>query len=281
MLNTSLFRSTDGGKTLQRRRPGHARRPPRPVDRSRRLRARRRRQRRRRRDHLQRVGARSDVERRRTSRPRSSTTWSPRRTCRSTSAARSRTTARCACRATPAWAAASAACRRWRRTRRAAASPATSPPIATNPDVFFAGTNNGSFLTRLQPAHRRAEGGRRLSALLLRRAVEGRQGALAVDLPDHLLVRRSERALHHVAARVEVDQRRRHVGGDQRRPDAPRSEDDAGVGRPDHARHEQPGDLRDRVLAGAWQEGHQRDVGGLGRRRRAASRATAARRGRT
>ena len=38
----------------------------------------------------------------------------------------------------------------------------------------------------LQPAHRRAEGSRRLSALLLGRAVEGRQGTLAVDLPDHL-----------------------------------------------------------------------------------------------
>ena len=37
-----------------------------------------------------------------------------------------------------------------------------------------------------QPPHRRAQGSRRLPALLLRRAVEGRQGALAVDLPDHL-----------------------------------------------------------------------------------------------
>ena len=38
----------------------------------------------------------------------------------------------------------------------------------------------------LQPPHRRAEGSRRLSALLLRRAVERRQRTLAVDLPDHL-----------------------------------------------------------------------------------------------
>ena len=71
-----------------------------------------------------------------------------------------------------------------------------------------------------QPPHRRVQGSRRLSALLLRRAVEGRQGTLAVDLPDHLFLRRSERALHELAARLEDDQRRRHVGGDQRRPDA-------------------------------------------------------------
>ena len=35
------------------------------------------------------------------------------------------------------------------RIRPAAASPATSPPDPRNPDVFFAGANNGSFLTRL------------------------------------------------------------------------------------------------------------------------------------
>ena len=53
-LNTSAFRSTDGGKTLAQHRQRHARRPPRPLDRSGRLAARRARQRRRRRDHLQR-----------------------------------------------------------------------------------------------------------------------------------------------------------------------------------------------------------------------------------
>ena len=39
------------------------------------------------------------------------------------------------------------------------------------------------------------------------------------------------------------------LGQDQRRPHPPRSEDDAGLGRTDHARHEQPGDLRDGVRA--------------------------------
>ncbi len=83
-----------------------------------------------------------------------------------------------------------------------------------------------------QPPHRRVQGSRRLPALLLRRAVEGRQGALAVDLPDHLFVRRSERALHELAARVEDHQWRRHLDSDQRRPVASRSKDDAGSGGP-------------------------------------------------
>ena len=46
-------------------------------------------------------------------------------------------------------AAASAASRRSRRIRPAAESPATSRPTQRDPDVFFAGANNGSFLTRL------------------------------------------------------------------------------------------------------------------------------------
>jgi hypothetical protein len=68
---------------------------------------------------------------------------------------------------------------------------------------------------------------------------------------DHLFTRRPQRPLHLLAARLEVDQRRRQLGADQRRPHASRSEDDAGFGRADHARHEQPGNLRDGVFAGA------------------------------
>ena len=74
MLNTALFRSTDGGKTLAQHRRRHARRSPRPVDRSRRLRARHRRQRRRRRHHLQRVRPPARPGAIRISRRRSSTT---------------------------------------------------------------------------------------------------------------------------------------------------------------------------------------------------------------
>ena len=122
---------------------------------------------------------------------------------------------------------------------------------ATDPDIFFGGTNNGSFLTRL---NRRTGEFKEVGAyprFFSGEPAKRRQGALAVDLPDHLFVRRSERALHELAARVEDHQRRRHLDRDQRRSVAPRSEDDAGVGRADHARHEQPGDLRHRLLARA------------------------------
>ena len=112
-----------------------------------------------------------------------------------------------------------------------------------------------------QPAHRRVQGGRRLSAVLLRRAGQGRQGTLAVDVSDHLFLCRPQHALHQLAARLEDDQRRRHVGGDQRRPVEARPEDDGGIGRADHARHEQPGDLRHGVLARTGQEGSQPDLG--------------------
>ncbi len=74
MQNTALFRSTDGGKTIDVDRQRHARRSSRPVDRSGRLRARHRRQRRRRRHHLQRLQPRSARGAIRISRPRSSTT---------------------------------------------------------------------------------------------------------------------------------------------------------------------------------------------------------------
>ena len=116
---------------------------------------------------------------------------------------------------------------------------------------------------------RRAEGSRRLSALLLRREFLLRRRAMAMDVPDHLFSRRPERPLHLLAARVEDDQRRTNVGADQRRSHPPRSEDDAGLGRADHARHEQPGDLRDGVLARTRQDGRQRDLGRIRRRRRA------------
>ena len=74
MLNTSAFRSIDGGKTLTNIGKRHARRSPRPLDRSGRSEARRARQRRRRRGDLQRRRGRSGPGRRRISRPSSSIT---------------------------------------------------------------------------------------------------------------------------------------------------------------------------------------------------------------
>ena len=89
MQNTSLFRSTDGGKTLTYDRQRHARRLPRPVDRSRRPDAPGGRQRRRRRGHAQ---HRRQVDRRRTIPTEQFYHVITTRTCRITSAARSRTT---------------------------------------------------------------------------------------------------------------------------------------------------------------------------------------------
>ena len=76
-------------------------------------------------------------------------------------------------------------------TAPAARSPATSRPIRSNPDIFYAGGNNGSFLTRLDrrtgnvrevnPYPREFSGERR-----------ARRRALAVDVSDRLLARRSE-----------------------------------------------------------------------------------------
>ena len=67
-------------------------------------------------------------------------------------------------------AAASAASRRSRRIRPAAASPATSRPIATDPDIFFGGTNNGWFLTRFNRRTGEFKEVGAVSALLLGRA---------------------------------------------------------------------------------------------------------------
>ena len=193
-------------------RPEHARRSPRSVGRSRRSESRDRRQRRRRRDHLRHHVARAELER----------AGLPHRAvvsrdhdgapAVSTSAARSRTTARCACRATPT---------------RGGGGFGGNPPVApyqvgggepgyiathaTDPDIFFGGTNNGSFLTRL---NRRTGEFKEVGAyprFFSGEPATRRQGTLAVDLPDHLFVRRSERPLHELAARLEDDQRRRHV----------------------------------------------------------------------
>ena len=100
-------------------------------------------------------------------------------------------------------AAASAAIRRWRPTRPAAASPATSRRIATDPDVFFAGANNGSFLTRL---NRRTGELKEVGAYP--RFFSGEPSKDVKErwqwtYPIIFSLRRSERALHELAARLE------------------------------------------------------------------------------
>ena len=231
------LRAQRGHVPVERRRQDHGelrrRRLARPVDRSRRSTTHRPRERRRRRGHVQRGVGPARRGRRGTTRRRSTTTSSRRRTCRITSAARSRTAAPCACRATRTWAGAAAAvadaAARRRCTARAAPSPATSHPDPKNPDIFYRRRQQRIVPDASQSAHRQAARGGSVPAHVLGRAVERTRRALAVDLPDRLLAGRSHRALHLVTARLEDDQRRPELGPHQRRSDASRSEDD---GRP-------------------------------------------------
>ena len=141
--------------------------------------------------------------------------------------------------------------------------------IAPDPkdlDVFFAGGNNGAFLTRLNRRTGRTARSQSVPAHVLGRAVERAGRALAVDVPDRVLAGRSERALHVVAARLEDDQRRTDVGQDQRRPHAPRSEDDGPLRRADHRRHERARGLRHGVRARPGEDDVNVHVGRIGRR---------------
>ena len=152
--------------------------------------------------------------------------------------------------------------RRWRRRRAAAArapelySPGGAEPgyIAPDPlnvDIFYAGGNNGSFLTRLD---RRT--GKQREVNPYPRMFSGEPASALVErwqwtYPIIFSPADPTRALHLVAARVADDERRRQLGQDQPRPHAARSEDDGTVGRADHARHEQPRGLRDGLRARA------------------------------
>ena len=147
MLNTSAFRSTDGGKTLTNVGGGtHGDHHDLWIDP----------------DNSEHLVIANDgggavsaaagkAGRRRIFRRRSTTTWPPRSTSRSTSAARSRTAARCACRATPGRRldAAAGAARPPALYGAGGVEPGYIAPDPKDPDVFFAGGNNGSFLTRL------------------------------------------------------------------------------------------------------------------------------------
>ena len=73
-------------------------------------------------------------------------------------------------------------------------------------------------------------------------------------------------ALRHLAARLEVDQRRPELAAHQPGPDAPRSRDARAVGRPDHARPDRRRDLRDDLHARAVGRRRQRHLGRLRRR---------------
>ncbi len=105
-------------------------------------------------------------------------------------------------------------------------------PHPSDSDLFFAGTNNGSFLTRY---NRRTGELKEVGAYP--RFFSGEPSRDVKErwqwtYPIIFSYADPERALHDLAARVEVDQRRRLVGRDQRRPVAPRSEDDGDSGGP-------------------------------------------------
>ena len=156
--------------------------------------------------------------------------------------------------------------------------------IAPDPkdlDVFYAGANNGSFLTRFNRRTGELQGSRRLSALLLRRELARGRRTLAVDVSDHLLARRSERPLHLLAARVEDRPTAATAGSGSAATSPSRSEDDAGFGRADHARHEQPGDLRRRCSRSRPGKTDVNVIWAGSDDGLCTSRATAARRGRT
>ena len=143
-------------------------------------------------------------------------------------------------------------------------------PDPKDPDVFFAGANNGSFLTRL---NRRTGELQEVGAYP--RFFSGENSAQVVErwqwtypiifspVDPNVLYTSSQHVWKTTNGGQTWDR-------DQRRPHPPRSEDDAGFGRADHARHEQPRDLRDGVLAGARQDRRQYHLGGIGRRHRPA-----------
>ena len=205
VVNVRFHKSKDGGKTFTHDRHA-ARRQPRPLDRARRSAADDRGERRRRQRHHRR---RPQLDRRRTtSRPRSSTASPPTTPSPTASSARSRTTAPCA--SAIARPDGGIGVRDWEPTAGGESGHIVAKP--DDPDVVYGGSYGG-YLTMVQPPHRRVP--RRQSVARQpdgpRRGRSG--GALPVELPDPLLAARPEHALRRVAASLQVDRRRRELGG--------------------------------------------------------------------
>ena len=132
--------------------------------------------------------------------------------------------------------------------RRAAASRATSRPIRNDLELFYSGTNNGGYLDKYNRATGPAPRGEPVSLVLLGRAVQGHQGALAVDVPDHLLAG-GPKTLYVSSQRLwSTTDGGKTWNGALRRPDPPRPEDAAGVRRADHERHERSRGVRHDLL---------------------------------
>ena len=184
-------------------------------------------------------------------RPRSSTTSSRRRTCRITSAARSRTT-RTAC--VPSRRPAASDGRRLVR-RSAAARAATSRRDPRDPDIVLRRQLRRP-AHAARPPHR--PGARRSTSGPTTRWATRRQTSrerFQWTFPIVFSPHDPNDALRRLAARLEDDQRGPELDADQPRPDAPRSEDDGRVRRPDHEgqhrRRDLRDDLHDRAVAAA------------------------------
>ena len=169
----------------------------------------------------------------------------------------------------------------------AAAAAAAMPPVApyqvgggepgyiapdpTDPDVFFAGTNNGSFLTRFNRRTGELREVGAVSALLLRRAVESDvKERWQWTYPIIFSPRRSERALHH---RRSASGRRptaatpgTAISGDLTRHDPKTMQESGG---PITHDMNSPEIYATVFSLGARQEGRQRHLGRIGRRPRA------------
>ena len=163
---------------------------------------------------------------------------------------------------------ADAAARRRRLYSPGGAEPGYIAPDPKDPDVFFAGGNNGSFLTRLESPHRaelrevnpypRMFSGEPSSAL-----VERWQWTFPIIFSPV----DPERALHLVAARLEDDERRPELGrrsaGDLTRHD-PKTL--GPLRRPDHGDMNGPEVYATVFALGPGEDRRQRPLGRIGRR---------------
>ena len=140
---------------------------------------------------------------------------------------------------------------------------ATDP---TNPDIYYAGGNNGSFLTRLN-----RHTGEQREVNPYPREFSGEESAILKErwqwtYPIVFSPVDPQDSLHRLAAPLEDDERWPELGSPQPRPHASRSEDDGCVRRSDHARHERPRGVRRHLRDRAVQAHDARHLDRLGRR---------------
>ena len=145
-------------------------------------------------------------------------------------------------------------------------SPEYIAPDPKDPDVLFAGGNNGTFMTRL---NRRTGELREVNpypgcSRASRRARAGR--TLAVDLSDRLFSGDPNvlyTSSQHVWRTTNGGQSWDKISGDLTRHDP---KDDGRVRWADHQGHEQPRGVRHRIRARARQDQREHPLGRLGRR---------------